>query len=106
MPRYRNSNRAARDAMYGMYVNMDDLGGYYDHEGGAGNYDTPGSVDPDSLGNDMNIGVSGSDNPYDGAGMAPQYSPDYPQEGGMGQSDGAQNRRPRRRPGNPYLENQ
>ena len=122
MPRHRGyggggygaMNRAAGDAMMGMYDGMEEgnpwlSGGYGAPEtasGAATNYDTLGSVSPESLGGDMNIGPSGSDNPVDGAGMAGMYTPDYPQEGGMGEDDGARNRRAPQRPGNPYLRNQ
>lgn len=107
-------NRAAGDAMMGMYDGMEEgnpwlSGGYgapEENSGAVENYDTLGSVSPESLGGDMNIGVSGSDNPRDGAGMSSEYTPDYPQEGGMGESDGAQNNRARQRPGNAYLRNQ
>lgn len=108
MPRgYGGANRAARDAMYRMYDEYEELpaqegGGFED---GATNYDSMGNVAPDSMGGDLNLGVSGMDEPRDGAGMAAEYTPSYGGRSG-GMSDGARNVAPKRRRGNPYLEDQ
>lgn len=113
MPRhggYGRMNSAALDSMQGMYGEDDELAAQMGPAMGSGigegSYDTMGAVSPDSLGGDMNIGMSGQDNPADGAGMAGMYTPDYPMGGGGGGYDGAMNQRRRPRGGNPYLSDQ